>query len=150
MHYNTPMKEHCTLIRISGCSSSLWKINVGVMSASWQSELFPLSLPSKLQPIGHPLTNRGFPAEHKRMPKRSMHLDIWRWVDWISGKKWKHESSPYPFPFSSDPGCGSSHWHVCLWADSGRAETMVWVGPCLSPSGPSPYDCKQTHQDQIH
>ena len=47
-----------------------------VMPVSWWSELFPLSLPSKIQAVRHPLIKKGLPAWHARMPKRSMHLNI--------------------------------------------------------------------------
>lgn len=41
-------------------------IEAGVTSASWWSEKFPLSLPSKLQPNRHQLTIRGFPTQNNR------------------------------------------------------------------------------------
>lgn len=78
-------------------------------SASWWSELFPLSLPSKLQQNGHSLTNTGFSTQHNRMPERSMQWYSWRRVNWIPGKQWNWVSGPLCLSDGSDLGHGSSH-----------------------------------------
>ena len=66
------------------------------MWVSWQSELFPLSLPSKLQLNGHSLTHREFPTQHNRRPEKSTQPYTWRWVDWIPRKQWNWVSRPLP------------------------------------------------------
>ena len=45
------------------------KVKNVLCRALWWSELFPLSLPSKLQLNGHSLTNAGSATQHNRAPE---------------------------------------------------------------------------------
>ena len=58
------------------------KVKQVVTSASWWNELFPHSLPFKLQLNGHSLTSRRLSAQHNRTSEWSMQLYIWRWDPW--------------------------------------------------------------------
>lgn len=50
--------------------------NVRIMSASWQTETLPLSLPFKLPHIRHPQLSKNASAQHTRMMENSAHLAV--------------------------------------------------------------------------
>ena len=58
------------------------------MSASWWSELFPWTLPSKVQPKGH--SNTEDIGTTQKMSERPTQPYIWRWWwGWILQRKWQ-------------------------------------------------------------
>lgn len=113
------------------------KWNWGVTSASPWSELFPLPLPSMLQTDGNPLINKELPVLCARTLERSMHLYIWKWVNWTSGRQsnWGAALSPGNRNLKHE----SSRWH-CVPMNRGCKErdsthSLALVLPTVVASG---------------
>ena len=121
--------------------------------------------PPKLQPVGHPLTNEGHPAQHIRILERSICLYIWtsRWLDLHEAVELEKQLSPSPgggypkcryprqWEWCPDLRVQNTHWHLspeaaatawALTAQWWQVANMTWClrkhSGAYSPA-PSPY-----------
>ena len=90
------------------------KDRLGMTSASWQGESFPLSLLTKLQPIRHPVTNKSHQTLHSTAEHLSdpcIYASKGRWTGPLGGSGTK---GPVPSisPSSGYTKHGSSHRHA--------------------------------------
>ena len=116
------------------------KSMMGVTSATWWSELFPLSLLVWTTTKWTFTDQRRTPTQHIRMPERPMQLHIWRWMDYAwggGGDGWalsgplaalyRHATAlPAGTPIQPLQSWGLKH--ISLWL---REQVMAVLSPCV-------------------
>ena len=113
------------------------------MSAIWQSELFPLSLPIWTTTKWTFTDQQRIPTQHIRTPERSTQLYIWNRMDcsWGGGRhRWAlpgRQAAQYMHVSVLPPeALTASSWPqgwVCTWAQLWK-QVIVALRPCITTS----------------
>ena len=124
-------------------SSSYLKNDETVTWATWQSELFPLSILFQTTTKWTFINWQRIPTQHIRMPKRPTQLYLWRWMYYPQGDGspvhmydcspgWSTHSTAVAqrvgthLGITAETGDSSPEPHVITVLSGGRAHRAVW------------------------